>query len=187
MPVLAPKRLFNVEEYYRMAEARILREDDRVELIEGEIIEMTPIGSRHAGCVRFLDNVLTHILKEKAQVSTQNPIRIDEWSEPQPDIALLKPRDDFYRSRHPSASDILLVIEVADTSVHYDRENKIPLYGRAGIPEAWFVDLERQTIEQFSQPSKEGYQNSQILQTGQTISPHAFPHAVFSIGEIMGL
>lgn len=89
MPALTPKRLFTVAEYHRMAEARILHEDDRVELIEGEIIEITPIGSRHAGCVRFLENLFAHILIEKAQISTQNPIRIDEWSEPQPDIALL--------------------------------------------------------------------------------------------------
>src|ERR671938_544657 len=141
MSVQVAKRCFSVDEYYRMGEAGILTEDDRVELIEGEIIEMSPIGSRHAACVNRLNTLLGRHLRQTAIVSVQNPIRLDAYSEPEPDVALLRPRADYYESGHPTPADALLIVEVADTSADYDRIIKLPLYAKAGIPEAWLVDL----------------------------------------------
>ena len=133
MSVQLSHRRFTVDEYYRMAGAGILHEDDRVELIEGEIVEMPPIGSYHAGEVDWLAQLLVRRLAGHAIVRGQNPIHLSVYSEPQPDITLLRPRADFYTTSHPTPEDILLVIEVADTSVAYDREIKAPLYSRAGI------------------------------------------------------
>ncbi len=120
-----------------MAEVGLLSEDSRVELIEGEIIEMSPIGSTHGGTVNRSSKLLHRELDDIAIVSVQNPVHIDDFSEPQPDLALLKPRKDFYSNSHPTPEDVLVVIEVADASVYYDRNVKPPLYARAGIPEAW--------------------------------------------------
>jgi Uma2 family endonuclease len=135
------KRLFSVTEYHRFGEAGILSEDDRVELIKGEVVEMSPIGSRHAACVRALQELVQEKLGRTAQVSVQNPIQLDEHSEPQTDVALVTPRKDRYANAHPRPADVLLVIEVADTSIEFDQSVKLPLYARAKIPEAWLVDL----------------------------------------------
>lgn len=132
MAVQVQRRLFTVSEYYRMAEAGILGEDDRVELLEGEIVQMAPIGSNHRGTVDFLANSLVSRLGARAIVRTQNPIRLDDFSEPQPDVALLHPRADFYRRSHPTPADVLLLVEVADSSVAFDRQVKLPLYCPSG-------------------------------------------------------
>lgn len=163
------KRWFSVDEYYRMAEAGILTEDDRVELIEGEIIEMSPIGSRHAACVNRLNTLLNRQLEQAATVSIQNPVRIDDFSEPEPDIALLRPREDFYAGEHPSPSDVLLVVEVADTSVEYDRNIKLPLYARASIPEVWLVNLPQATIEIYQQPLNGTYREIHLVKHGESL------------------
>jgi Uma2 family endonuclease len=141
---LAEKRghRLSVGDYYRMAEAGILAPDARVELIEGEVLDMAPIGTRRNGCVNFLSNTLVAALHERAIVQTQGPIRLDEYSEPQPDLALLRPRPDFYGSAHPTPADVLLVSEVADTTLAFDRDVKVPIYARFGIPEVWLVDIE---------------------------------------------
>ena len=151
----------NVDEYYRMAEAGILGPDARVELIEGEIIDMAPIGSQHAAVVRQLAHILHQNVGDQAIVSTQNPVRLDEYSEPEPDLALLRPRDDFYAAAHPGPGDVLLIIEVADTSLRYDREIKIPLYARHGIPEVWLVDLENERLLRFLEPGPDGYRTEE--------------------------
>jgi hypothetical protein len=148
---------FSVEDYYRMAEAGILTESSRVELIEGEIVEMTAIGSRHAACVKRLMHLLTARVGERAVVSVQDPVRLSAFSEPQPDLALLRPRDDFYARAHPGPQDTLLVIEVAETSAALDRGVKGPLHARAGIAEMWLADLEQDVVEVFRDPSAEGY------------------------------
>ena len=132
---------FTVEDYSRMIEAGIFGEDDRVELINGEIIEMSPIGSAHAACVKLLNAILSQRFAGRYIVSVQDPVVLNDASEPEPDVALLKHRADFYRGSHPQARHIVLVIEVADTSVDYDRDVKIPLYAASGIKEAWLVDL----------------------------------------------
>src|SRR3982751_4315477 len=129
MSVQIQKHYFNVDEFYLMARGGVFSEDARVELIEGEVIEMSPIGSRHAGCVDRL-NALLNRSGQNVIVRVQSPIRIDDFSEPEPDIALLKPRADFYSNSHPTPADVLLIIEVAETSVEYDRGVKLPLYAR---------------------------------------------------------
>lgn len=132
---------FNVEEYHRMAAAGILHEDDRVELIDGEIVEMAAIGSRHALCVARLTRIFLQRFGERAVVWPQNPLRIDSYTEVQPDLCLLRPPEGRYADRPPAPEDALLVVEVADTTVATDRRHKLPLYARAGIREAWLVDL----------------------------------------------
>jgi Uma2 family endonuclease len=172
---LPKRRLFTVEEYYQMAEAGIISRDERVELIEGEIVAMAAIGSRHAACVDRLNYFLSQRVGGRALVRVQNPIRLDQFSEPQPDIALLRPRADFYAFAHPGPADVFLVVEVADTSVDFDREVKIPLYARAGIPEAWLVDLTGDCMTAYRGPSARVYQDVQHLQRGQSLFPEAFP------------
>ena len=132
---------FSVDDYHRMGEAGILGPDLRTELIDGEVVEMPPIGHPHAGTVKLLSNLLKEALGAAAIVSVQDPVRLDDYTEPLPDIALLRPRADYYRNSHLTPDDVLLLIEVADTSVAYDRDVKLPRYARAGIPEAWLVDL----------------------------------------------
>lgn len=157
MSVTIPKPLFTVAEYYQMAEAGILAPEDRVELIEGEIIAMSPIGSRHAGCVNRLTQLFSEKVSGLAIVSVQNPIRLSDSTEPEPDLALLRPRADFYAQAHPQPADVLLVVEVADHSLAYDRAIKVPLYARAGIPETWVIDLDTETVFVYQQPGAPGY------------------------------
>ena len=176
---------FTVYDFHRMGEAGILSEDDRVELLEGEIIEMTPIGSRHAACVSRLNRILTSQLGPTAIVSVQNPIRLNDRSEPQPDIALLKPRPDFYAEAHPKPDDILLVIEVADTSVELDRETKLPLYAKAGIPEVWIVALTQRSVEIYRQPDAQGYNSISRLNDLEQAIPEAFPKLRIPVREIL--
>lgn len=142
----------SVSDYYRMAEVGILHLDGRVELIDGEIIDMPPLGSRHAGTVDALAHLLRGATARDAILRVQSPIRLDEHSEPQPDLALLRWRPDFYKSSHPGPADVLLVIEVGDTALRYEREVKIPLYARHRIGETWLVDLERQAILRYRKP-----------------------------------
>jgi len=186
MSVQVERRHFSVSEYNRMAETGILSEDDRVELIEGEIIEMSPIGSRHAACVRRLDALFNRELQGAAQVSAQNPILIDDYTQPEPDVALLKPRSDYYSEAHPAASDVLLVVEVADTSVEYDRQVKAPLYARAGVGEMWLVNLQEDAVEVYTRPESGTYRERKQLTRGDSITLTAVPGLTFTIEEILG-
>ncbi|WP_338834420.1 hypothetical protein MHLNE_07520 [Moorella humiferrea] len=179
------RRRFTVDEYYQMAYVGILREDDRVELIEGEIIEMVPIGVKHAACVRRLDRIFNNLVGDKALVDTQNPLRIDEYSEPQPDLMLLKPREDYYGTFHPRPEDVLLLIEVVDSSVTYDREVKINLYARAGINEVWLIDLQAQQITVYRQPSSNSYKEIKEYGRDDSIAPVAFPGMNISVRDIL--
>ncbi len=187
MPVQLLRRKFTVSEYQRMVDSGILTENDRVELIRGEIIEMSPIGRRHAACVNRLVRLFTQRLGDRAIVSPQNPVELDDTSQPQPDVALLQPRPDFYELRHPQASDIFLLVEVADTTVEADREIKIPLYAQDSISEAWLVNINQQCIEVYQQPTSTGYQNIQIFQRGQSLSIQAFPDVEITVDEVLGL
>ena len=180
------KRWFSVDEFYRMAQAGILNEDDRVELIEGEVIEMSPIGSRHAACVKRLNTLLGRLVEQRMIVSVQDPIYIDEFSEPQPDIALLRPREDFYAGSHPTVSDVLLVVEVADSSIEYDRKKKLPLYARAGIPEVWLANLPEDRFEIHTQPLNDEYQSVAIVRRGESIESHAIAGLSLNVDEILG-
>lgn len=186
MVVQVERRLFTVDEYYQMAEAGIFSEDDRVELIEGEIVEMSPIGSRHAACVNRLNGLFARRMEGNAVVSVQNPIRLSEFSEPEPDLALLQPRADFYAEAHPEPEDVLLVVEVAETSAGSDRRVKVPLYARAGILEVWLIDLADETIEIYRRPSPRGYGEVQRAWRGDHLSPQAFPDEQFSVDDVLG-
>lgn len=148
----------SVEDYHRMGEAGIIGSDARVELIKGEIIDMTPIGTSHAAAVNRLTRLLNRCVRDSAIISVQNPVVLGSRSEPQPDIALLKPRADFYASAHPCAADILLIIEVSDTSLRYDRGIKVPLYAMHDIPEVWLLDVTDKQLTVFREPAKRGYQ-----------------------------
>jgi Uma2 family endonuclease len=164
-----------VADFYRMAEAGIFGEDDRVELIEGEIIDMAPIGPEHTSSVKRLNRLFDRAAGEQAIVSVQDPIRLDEHNEPEPDLALLRYREDFYRNAHPGPKDVLLLVEVAETSLRYDREIKLPLYAKHGIPEVWIVDLEKRRLEVYRRPEGETYRVRICPSLNETITPEALP------------
>jgi Uma2 family endonuclease len=157
MAVQVARRRFTVDEYHQMARAGILSEDDRVELLDGEIVETSPIGSLHQACVDRLTWLFTTPPQIAAIVRVQGPVQLDLYSEPQPDLLLLRPRDDFYARTHPGPEDVLLVVEVADRTVEYDRRMKLPYYAWAGLPEAWLVDLPGSAVDVYRGPSPQGY------------------------------
>lgn len=185
-PLQSRERRFNVAEYYRMAEAGILSEDDRVELVEGVVVEMAAMGSRHAACVDRLNRVLNSLVGEKALVRVQSPIHLDDASEPEPDLALLKPREDFYSSEHPGPDDVLFAIEVSDTSAEYDTEVKLPLYARASIPETWLVNLATETIEVHSEPAPSGYRQTRRAKRGERLESNAVSGLEIFAEDILG-
>jgi Uma2 family endonuclease len=157
LPEPFQRHRLTIGDYHRMGEAGILTEDSRVELIEGALIDMAPIGSPHAGMVKRLNRIFDRAVGSQAIVSVQDPVLLGQYSEPQPDIALLRPRDDFYAKSHPHPKDVLLIVEVADSSLRYDREVKIPLYARHGIPEVWLVDVEKKQLTVFHTPAQQAY------------------------------
>jgi Uma2 family endonuclease len=180
------RRLFTADEYHRMGEAGVFRPDDRVELVEGEIVEMTPLGSRHGACVDRMVVLLQPLVAGTAILRVQGSIRLDAHSEPHPDLAVLKHRADFYASAHPAPEDVLLVVEVAETSLRYDRTVKIPLYARRGIPEAWLVDLATATIDVLTHPSPQGYQHSRRAERNGSLTSPTFPATTFSVRDVLG-
>ena len=182
---LTRRHRLTVEDFHRMGEAGILRGDARVELIEGELVDMPPIGSEHAGAVRILIHLLTRAVGELAIVDAQNPVVLSENSEPQPDIMVLKPRRDFYTRSHPRPDDVLLLIEVADTSASYDRTVKIPLYAHYGIPEVWLLDLPQKRLEVYRTPHAEHttYQHAEQHLDG-TVSPALLPSVVIDVANL---
>lgn len=184
MTVQLPTRKFTTEQYHLMHEAGVFAEGDRLELINGEIAEMSPIGRKHAACVNRLVTLTTKKLGDRIIVSVQNPIRLVDNSEPQPDLAILKLRDDFYEDSLPTPADILLIVEVADSTVTYDREVKMPLYAAAGIPEMWLFDVNRKIIEGYSQPSALGYKRMQRYEENDTFSMLAFPDDIFAWQQV---
>lgn len=179
------KYYFTVSEYERLGETGILPPNARVELIEGEIVEMSPTGSRHAGCVNLLSRILNQQVRDLI-VATQNPLRLSDLSEPQPDIALLRFRQDFYRRRHPGPDDVLVVIEVADTTVHYDRHVKMPLYARAGIPEALLFNLPEDRLEYFARPEAGVYQVNEFINRGERFESTSIAGVTLDIEMILG-
>jgi Uma2 family endonuclease len=185
MAVYTSKRLFSVSEFEQMEQAGIFREDDRLELIDGEIFAMAPIGSRHAACVRRLQRLFMQELGERVLVDVQNPIVLHDRSEPLPDVILLQPRADLYASGHPRPSDVLLVVEVADTSLAYDRQIKVPAYARSEIPEVWVVDLTSALVHVYRLPSPAGYSEVTSLQGSATLAPQCFPALVFPVAYIV--
>ncbi|WP_154858579.1 Uma2 family endonuclease [Cyclobacterium xiamenense] len=163
------KRLINVEEYHQMGEMGILKPDDRLELIHGEIYEMSPIGSKHASIVNKLASLLNELFKNKAVVGVQNPVQIDDRNEPEPDISLLNYRTDYYASAHPAPADVLAIIEVSDASIRFDREVKLPLYASHGILEYWMIDLGNNWIDVHTNPKKGTYASIRRYLPGEEI------------------
>ncbi len=170
MSLTLPRKKFNLEEYYQIMNAGVLAEDTSTELIRGEIFEMSPIGFRQASCVNKLNRIFSRELGNYGIVSVQNPIELSNNSQPQPDLVLLKPRDDFYSTRHPLPDDILLLIEVADSSIEYNRSLKLPLYAESKISLVWLIDLNQNYLEVYSHPQENYYQNRQKLSVNNTVT-----------------
>ena len=180
------RRRFTVEQYQQMAAAGIFDEDDRIELIEGEIVEMSPLGPQHSACVSRLDRLFQRHLGEAVIVRVQDAIRLSRSSAPQPDLAVVQPRADFYAEGHPEPEDVLLLIEVADSSLSYDRDLKLPLYARAGIPEVWLIVLMNQGVEVYRAPSEDGYGEKRTARRGDVLTAVNLPGVSIDVAEILG-
>ncbi len=180
------RKLWTVDEYEQMIEKGILTEDDRVELIKGEIVEMAAIGPRHAMCVMRLDELFHELLRRTVLISVQNPIRLPDYSEPEPDLALLKRRSDEYSHEHPKADDILLLVEVSDSTLATDRRVKVPLYAEAGIAEVWLVNLDKDVVEVYSEPTGGKYEKMALARRGEAlVLPGGLPGQI-SVAEVLG-
>ena len=184
MPELTEHR-FSVKEYYRLAETGALPPAARVELLQGRIIKMSPIGPFHGGVVNRLIRAFVRLSQGRWLASAQNPLHLDDHSEPEPDFMLLRPSPDDYTSRHARPEDVLLLIEVADTTLVYDREEKLPAYGRAGVAEVWIVNLPDATIEVYRDPHFTGYASKTVLGMGEHAAPQACPDAVMAVAELL--
>ena len=184
-PDVPTRRRFTVAEYYAMAEAGVLAYDERVELLDGDVIAMPPINEWHASNVDLFTNTFPAQLYGHAVVRVQNPVRLDDNSEPQPDVMLLSWRDDFYRDGHPGPDDVLLLIEVSDSSVDFDRNEKLSAYAAAGIPEVWIVNRPDRRIESYADPAGDEYATVRHYGAGESISPQAFPDVVLQVDQII--
>lgn len=175
MTIAVTRHYFTVHDYARMRQAGIFTEDDRVELLDGELYVMSPIGPLHVGIVNKLNRLLTILVGTAGIISIQNPIRLSDYSEPQLDIAILRPRDDFYTSALATPDDVFLIIEIADSSLDYDRDEKLPRYARAGIREVWIIDVHKLVIEQYTQPVQDEYTQLHKVLLGHTIVATTLP------------
>jgi len=186
MQIEVTKKLFTVDEYYQMAKAGIFGPEDRVELIDGEVIQMCPIGDRHAGSVNRINRLFVTSFRDGAVISVQNPLQLSNYTEPEPDVVVLKPRADDYAGKKVRAEDALLVVEVADTTLRYDRQIKVPRYAAAGVPEVWIENLAADELLVYRNPGAKAYSISLTLHRTDTISPSVFPDIVFKVDEILG-
>lgn len=180
------KKRFSVGDFHRMVEAGILSTEERVELIDGEILEMSPIGHWHRVRVTRANTLFVRAFGERAVVSCQGSIELSEWSEPQPDFVIFKPRSDFYAGKRWTPEDVLLMMEVADTSLRYDLNVKVPLYARARIPEFWIQDAKRDILRVYRDPAGGNYADAFELQRSDVIAPIAFPDIAFSVDYLFG-
>lgn len=180
---LQPRHRWTVAEYHRMGEVGLLNEDSRVELIDGEIVEMAPIGSSHGGNVKRFIRLFSKVIGDKAIIAAQDPVVLSGYSEPEPDIALLRWRADDYVQSHPHPEDVLLLIEVSDSTLRYDHDVKIPLYAKNGIPEVWLLDIPNRQLEIYREPANSKYQQRDCRQTGK-IAPILCPDAVIDLAEV---
>jgi len=183
MPIQSAHR-FTVSDYYRMGETGMLRPDARVELLDGKIIDMSPIGLPHAAVVKNLVHFFRLLDRDQCVFSIQDPLRLDDRSEPQPDLMLLKPSANFYASHPPRPDDVFLLVEVSDSTLEFDREEKLPRYGRAGITEVWIANLIDSTVEVYREPHFTGYGSVTILQACDKASPAAFPEITVNVASV---
>lgn len=186
MAVQLTRRQFTTDEYHWMARVGILGARDRVELIEGEILQMSPIGRRHLASVDRLTHLFVRGLGDAAIVRVGGSIVLSEHNEPQPDLVLLRPRADYYATADATPADTFLVVEVSDTSIQYDRQIKAPLYARRGIPELWIVDIGHDHVIDHRDPTENGYATTRVFRRGETISPAHFPDLQIPVDEILG-
>ncbi len=179
---------FTAEEYQLMGKAGVFHPEARVELINGEIVVMSPIGLKHAVIINRLSRYLFDRIKaDQGIISVQNSFRIPDYSEPQPDIVILRPRDDFYANKFPLPEDVLLIIEVADSSLRYDRTTKLTLYAEHHIPEYWIANLERDIVEIYRQPQNKSYLKQTLIDSSEiTFAPIAFPEMTMTLKDIYG-
>jgi Uma2 family endonuclease len=184
---LVTRHRLTVHDYHRLAESGILRRDDRVELIAGEVLDMSPIGSLHAALVRAVARWLADSVGQRGIVAVQDPVHLDESSEPQLDIALLRPQADYYAAAHPGPADTLLIVEVADSSLAYNRGVKVPLYARHGIPEVWVIDAATRITCRFREPRPEGYAEQDTITNDEPLSCLALPGAVTTLATVLPL
>ena len=188
------RRRFTVAEFERMVEAGVFRADERLELIHGEIIRMSPIGRRHVAAVLRLTTFFSGAVAGRALVNVQSPVVLGDEEEPLPDVTLLRPRADFYESAKPAAADILLAVEVADillavevadSSLAYDRGTKLPLYASVGIREVWLLNLQDDVLEVYGDPGPQGYARSRTYQRGERVAPEALPDLRFAVEDLL--
>jgi Uma2 family endonuclease len=182
---LTPRR-FTAAEYHQMIDAGVFGQDERLELIDGEVVQMSPIRDRHAACVRRLIALLSRLFADRAIVDAQDPIVADVSYVPQPDVALLRLRSDYYASGTPTAADCLLVIEVADTSAEFDRQIKMPRYARAGVAELWLIDLERDVVVVYQDPTDDSYKHVQVFHRSDSIAVGALEEPAVPVESILG-
>jgi Uma2 family endonuclease len=182
----AERYRFTVKEFDRMAEADVLAPDSRVELLDGDILHMPPIGARHAACVKTLNFLFGPLAgRGSALLSVQDPVRLGDADEPCPNVALLRPRSDRYRAGHPTAAEMLLLVEVSDSTLQYDLGQKVPLYARAGVPEVWVVDLIHDKLLVHRDPGPDGYRTVTTLGRGDTVAPASFPDHALALADIL--
>jgi Uma2 family endonuclease len=184
-PAVLQRHRVTVDEYYRMAEAGVLAPDARVELIEGEVVDMAPIGTRHASAVKRLNQLLSSAVVGRAIVAVQDPVRLGDLSEPEPDVMLLAPRADFYAERHPTAADVLLLVEVSDTTARYDRQIKVPLYARHGVAEVWVVDLDARVLRVHRKPAAGEYTEITTHAEPGRMAPLALPELALDLTPLL--
>lgn len=184
LPAEVKRYRFTVEEYHEMGRAGVLSEDARVELIDGEIVEMTPIGTRHLACVVSLNHLLMHAAGGGYFVSVQNPITLNDGTEPQPDLSLLRTKPDP-DGKLPGPDDVALVVEVSDTTLTYDKNVKLPRYASAGVPEVWIVDLAERKVEVHSEPSPQGYRALRTFVSGERVSSSSVGELSPPVDEIL--
>lgn len=185
MAVVPQRWRFTVEDYRRMAEAGLFAPDARLELIDGEILQMSPIGARHLAGVNRATRTFSRVAGDRVVVSVQNPISLPPHDEPQPDVALLRPRADDYARQKPGPEDVLLVVEVADTSVAYDRQTKLLRYARAGVRESWLLDLPGDALEVHREPGPRGYALIRRCYRGERIAPEALPDVEIAVDDLL--
>ena len=185
MPVALIKKRFTADEYQRMGQAGILSGADRVELIAGEVLAMTPIGPRHNACVSSATRALIRAVGDDAIVLPQGSVRLDLYHEPEPDLVLLRPRADFYASRLAGPNDILLIIEITDSSVEYDRDLKAVIYAESQIPEYWLADLTANVVSRYSAPEGSAFRKIESYRRGESIGPALLPSCVIAVDALL--
>ena len=186
MYIEAEKKLFTVDDLDRMCEAGIFQEEDRFELVDGEIIMRRPPSPRHVACTNRANTLFTEAFGRRAIVSVQNPLFLNKYNLPVPDVAVLRPQSDFYESKSVASQDTLLVVEVALTTLSFDRRIKLPRYAEAAVPEFWIEDLKHSLLLVYREPSGETYNAAFTLGRGDLISPLAFPDATFKVEDLIG-